>query len=74
MVINMAPITLYIFIYIFITGGLSYYLARRKTNTPILATLIGMALCILPPLNIIYIVVLIIKNNVVISENINTPV
>jgi hypothetical protein len=54
-----------VFISMFIVGGLSYYLGKRKTSNPKIATLIGVALCITPPLNLVYIIVLMLKNDVV---------
>jgi len=58
----------------FIVGALSYYLGRRKTSTPKVATLIGVILCITPPLNIVYLIVLMLKNDIVSSSNIETSV
>jgi hypothetical protein len=58
----------------FIVGPLSYYLGRRKTSTPKFATLIGVILCITPPLNIVYLIVLMLKNDIVSSSNIETSV
>jgi hypothetical protein len=59
---------------IFIIGPLSYYLGKRKTSTPKIATFIGVLLCIVPPLNIVYIIVLMLKNDVVSNQNIETSV
>ncbi|MBA6390943.1 hypothetical protein H4J38_09175 [Colwellia sp. BRX10-3] len=56
----------------FIVGGLSYYLGKRKTTSPKIATLIGVLLCIAPPLNIVYIIVLRLKSNVVPNKNMET--
>ncbi|MFT5636950.1 MAG: hypothetical protein ACI89T_002419 [Cognaticolwellia sp.] len=56
----------------FIVGGLSYYLGKRKTTTPKIATLIGVLLCITPPLNIVYLIVLMLKSNVVPKKNVET--
>jgi len=53
-----------IFLSFFIVGGLSYYLAKRKTTTPKIATLIGVLLCITPPLNIVYLIVLLLKKDI----------
>jgi hypothetical protein len=59
-----------VFISLFIVGGLSYYLGKRKTATPKIAALIGVLLCIVPPLNIVYLIVLMLKNDVVVSPSI----
>jgi hypothetical protein len=61
-----------VFFSMFIVGGLSYYLGKRKTSTPKIATLIGILLCITPPLNIVYLIVLVLKNDVVTSSNVET--
>jgi len=61
-------VTLYgdiVFYSMFIVGGLSYYLGKRKTNNPKVVALIGVLLCITPPLNIVHLIVLSIKNDIV---------
>ena len=54
-----------VFYSMFIVGGLSYYLGRRKTSNPKLAALIGIVLCVAPPLNLVHLIVLSIKNDIV---------
>lgn len=54
-----------VFYSMFVVGGLSYYLGRRKTNNPKLTALIGVVLCITPPLNLVHLIVLSIKNDIV---------
>jgi len=54
-----------VFYSMFIVGGLSYYLGRRKTSNPKLAALIGVVLCFTPPLNLVHLIVLSIKNDIV---------
>ncbi|GAW97331.1 MULTISPECIES: hypothetical protein [Colwellia] len=63
-----------VFYSMFIVGGLSYYLGKRKTEKPKVAMLIGVLLCITPPLNIVYLIVLMLKNDVVPKSNIETSV
>ena len=46
-----------------IVGSLSYYLAKRKTQKPKLAVFIGVALCITPPLNLDYLIILLLKQD-----------
>ena len=61
-------VTLYgeiVFYSMFIVGGLSYYLGKRKTNNPKAVALIGVLLCITPPLNIVHLSGVSIKNDVV---------
>lgn len=48
----------------FIVGALSYFLGKRKTSNPKVAAFIGVILCITPPLNIVYLIVLTLKNDV----------
>lgn len=52
-----------VFYSMLIVGALSYYLGKRKTSTPKIATLVGIALCIVPPLNIVYLILLMLKND-----------
>jgi len=54
-----------VFYSMFIVGGISYYLGKRKTSKPKLAALVGVLLCITPPLNLAYLIVLTIKNDLV---------
>ena len=53
----------FVFVSMFIVGGLSYYLGKRKSSSPKVVTLIGVILCITPPLNIVYLIVLMLKND-----------
>ena len=57
-----------ILIFIPIIVILSYYLGKRKTQTPKLATLIGLTLAFIPPLALIYVAALVIKNDVRVAE------
>ena len=63
-----------VFYSMFIVGALSYYLGKRKTTSPKNAVLIGVVLCIIPPLNLAYLIVLTLKNDVVDDSNIETSV
>ncbi|NQY65116.1 MAG: hypothetical protein HRT38_15600 [Alteromonadaceae bacterium] len=63
-----------VFYSMFIVGGLSYYLGKRKTSNPKVATLIGVLLCITPPLNFVYLVALVLKNDVVSNKSIESNV
>jgi EamA domain-containing membrane protein RarD len=45
-------------------GGMCYYLGRRKTQTPVLAGILGTMLSIMPPLGLVYLAVLVLKNDV----------
>ncbi|KGJ93760.1 hypothetical protein [Colwellia psychrerythraea] len=61
--INMTLFGQLIIVSMFFVGGLSYYLGKRKTSTPKIATLIGVLLCVTPPLNIVYLIILMLKND-----------
>ena len=49
---------------ILLVGGLSYYLGKRKTQNPKVTAVIGVLLSFIPPLALIYIAVLVLKNDV----------
>ena len=63
MVMNVTIFGELVFYSMFIVGGISYYLGKRKTSKPKLAALVGVLLCITPPLNLAYLIVLTIKND-----------
>ncbi|WP_137225883.1 hypothetical protein [Shewanella sp. MEBiC00475] len=54
-----------IFVFALIMGGICYYLGRRKTQSPILAGVIGFALSIIPILGLIYLAVLMFKKDII---------
>lgn len=72
--INISFIGELVFYSMFIVGALSYYLGKRKTTSPKIAVLIGVVLCIIPPLNLAYLIVLTLKSDVVDDSNIETSV
>ncbi|NRA83941.1 MAG: hypothetical protein HRU22_09310 [Gammaproteobacteria bacterium] len=49
---------------ILLIGSLSYYLGKRKTKNPKITAFIGILLSFMPPLALIYIAVLVLKNDV----------
>ena len=53
-----------IFFFVIAIGILSYYLGKRKTRTPKVATLIGILLSFIPPLGLVYLAILVLKNDV----------
>jgi len=65
MVMNITIFGELVFYSMFIVGGLSYYLGKRKTSKPKIAALVGVLLCLTPPLNLAYLIVLTIKNDLV---------
>lgn len=52
-----------------VIGLVSYYLGRRKTQTPFLAGVLGFFLGLVPILGMIYLVVLMLKNDVVTNNS-----
>jgi len=51
-------------VFVLVMGALSYYLGRRKTQTPVLAGLLGLVLSIIPPFALVYLVVLVCKKDI----------
>jgi hypothetical protein len=70
--INMTLFAQFVFFSMFIVGGLSYYLGKQKTSTPKVSTLVEVFLCLTPLLNIIFLVVLMLKNDNITKKNIYT--
>ncbi|WP_444912471.1 hypothetical protein [Microbulbifer sp. PAAF003] len=62
--INISLIGQFITIFAIFIGIISYYLGRRKTETPILAAFIGVALSIVPVFGLVYVVVLMFKRDI----------
>ena len=62
--INATLIGEIVVISLLVVGFLSFYLGKRKTNSPKLAALIGVLLSLIPPLGLIYIVFLVLKNDI----------
>ncbi|MGO4893373.1 hypothetical protein [Flavobacterium sp. W21_SRS_FM6] len=52
-------------VFVLLIGALSYYLGRRKTQTPIAATVIGVLLAFFPPFAMVYLIVLVCKKDLV---------
>lgn len=53
-----------LFGFMLVIGLLSYYLGRRKTQTPVVAAVIGVLLSLIPPLGLVYLGMLLIKADV----------
>ncbi|RUO65105.1 hypothetical protein SAMN06297229_1533 [Pseudidiomarina planktonica] len=51
-------------VFALIMGALTYYLGRRKTNTPIIAGVLGALLSLMPLLGLIYAAALVLKSDV----------
>ena len=61
--INATLLGEFITLFALIMGAVCYYLGRRKTQTPVLAGLLGVILSILPPFGLVYLVVLVLKKD-----------
>ncbi len=53
-----------VFVFIIIVSVISFYLGKRKTTNPKLTSLIGALLSFIPPLALIYLVVLVLKRDI----------
>lgn len=62
--INATLIGEIVVISVLVVGFLSFYLGKRKTNSPKLAALIGVLLSLIPPLGFIYLAVLVLKDDI----------
>ncbi|WP_351014581.1 hypothetical protein [Shewanella sp. AC91-MNA-CIBAN-0169] len=62
--INATLIGQLIVIFALLVGVISYFLGRRKTQSPIMAGVLGAVLSIVPLFGLIYLVVLMLKNDV----------
>ncbi len=63
--INLTVIGQFISIFAVVVAIISYYLGRRKTETPVLAALLGAVFSIVPIFGLIYVVVLMFKRDLV---------
>ncbi len=52
------------FAFILLITLISYFLGKKKTTTPKMTTLIGFLLAFIPPLGLIYIAFLVLKDDV----------
>ncbi|GAA77510.1 MULTISPECIES: hypothetical protein [unclassified Pseudoalteromonas] len=62
--INATILGQFILISIIVISGLSYYLGKRKTQNVKTTTFIGCLLSFIPPLGLIFVAVLALKNDV----------
>lgn len=62
--INATFVGEFIALFALIMAAVCYYLGRRKTQTPVLAALLGFVLSIVPLFGLIYLVVLLLKKDV----------
>ncbi len=52
-----------------VVAVVSFNLGKRKTTSPILVSILGFFLGLVPPLALIYLVVLVLKNDIVELDN-----
>jgi len=64
MSINATLLGQFILLSIIIVSGLSYYLGKRKTKNVKITTFIGFLLSFIPPLGLLFIAILALKNDV----------
>lgn len=50
--------------FMILVGVLSYYLGKRKTNTPVIVAFLGALGGIFPPLGLVYLMLLSLKNDI----------
>ena len=62
--INATLLGEFIVLFALVMGSVCYYLGRRKTQTPVLAGLLGLVLSIIPPFALVYLVVLVLKKDI----------
>jgi Mn2+/Fe2+ NRAMP family transporter len=55
--------------YLMVVTAISYYLGKRKTNTPILIAIIGLFTTLIPPIALIFLIVLALKKDIYNDEN-----
>lgn len=66
--LNLAYLGMVFSIWIILITGLTFYLAKRKTENPRIASILGFLTSLLPPLALIYIIVLVQKSDIVTKE------
>ncbi|RUO58730.1 hypothetical protein [Pseudidiomarina insulisalsae] len=62
--INMTVMGQFMAVFMLVVAALSYLLGKRKTHSPMIATAVGVLLALLPPLALIYLLVLALKKDV----------
>ncbi|MCP3674983.1 MAG: hypothetical protein GY829_11015 [Gammaproteobacteria bacterium] len=55
-------------VWVIIATTLTFFLTKRKTQTPVLASVIGFFIAFIPPLSLIYIIILVLKNDIIANE------
>jgi len=68
MVINMTMLGQVMLVWVLLQTALVYHLAKKKTQTPVIATIIGFFASFLPPVGLIYLIVLVLKNDIATTQ------
>ena len=66
--INATLIGQVIFVFAVLMAAVGYYLGKRKTQSPFLASIVAFIAALVPPLAIIFLMVLVLKNDIKTSE------
>ncbi|MDO6508757.1 hypothetical protein Q4506_17240 [Colwellia sp. 4_MG-2023] len=53
----------FLFVFAIIIGVLSYLLGRKKTTSPVLTGIVGFLTAMIPPIGLIFIAVIALKDN-----------
>ncbi|MBW8189667.1 hypothetical protein K0504_01350 [Neiella marina] len=69
MSINAALLGQFILVLAIVMAVACYYLGKRKTNTPILVSVIGFISATVPPLALIFLMLLVLKNDIPSKQN-----
>jgi hypothetical protein len=67
--INATLMGQFILVFAVIMAAVCFYLGKRKTQTPVIASAIGFFAALIPPLAIIYLIVLVLKKDIVKLDN-----
>ena len=67
--INATLIGQVIIVFAVLMAAVGYYLGKRKTQSPIITSVLAFFSALVPPVTIIFLFVLVLKNDVKISEN-----
>ena len=62
--VNATLFGLVVIVLAIVMAGLGYYLGKRKTQTPILTAVIACFSAVIPPVALIFLMVLVVKNDV----------
>lgn len=66
--INATWIGQIIFVLALLMAALGYYLGKRKTQSPILTSVVAFFSALIPPIALIFLIALVLKNDVKTSE------